>query len=111
MDIIFKTQKLAKIFNSEKALRKEYGADIAKFIKHRMMVLKAAPVLDDVSYRSPERRHELKGARKGTFAVDIRHQYRLIFRPNHNPLPRKEDGGLDLKRITAIIILGVEDYH
>ena len=47
----------------------------------------------------------------GQFAVDLKHPYRLIFKPDHNPLPRKDDGGLDLTQITAIKILGVEDYH
>ena len=47
----------------------------------------------------PERRHELSGNRKGQFAVDLKHPQRLIFEPNHNPLPRRADGGLDLKKI------------
>ncbi len=107
----FRSRKLAKIFNSEKELRKEYGKDMAKTIMRRMMVLKAAPSLADVSHRRPERRHELKGKRKGTFGIDLVHPFRLILEPDHNPLPRKDDGGIDLKKVTAIIILGVEDYH
>ena len=67
--------------------------------------------LDEVSHRPPERRHELSGGRKEEFAVDIKHPYRLVFVPNHNPLPRKADGGLDLGQITAINVVGVEDYH
>ena len=37
--------------------------------------------------------------------------YRLLFEPAHDPLPRKPDGGLDWAGVTAIRILGVEDYH
>ncbi len=109
MDITFKTRKLAKIFNSEKALYNRYGADKAKIIMRRMMLLKAA--LADISHLPPERRHELRGAAKGIFAVDIKHPYRLVFTPNHAPLPLKDDGGIDLNRITAITILAMEDYH
>jgi proteic killer suppression protein len=64
-----------------------------------------------VPVRPPERRHELSGNRKGRFAVDLKHPQRLVFEPNHNPLPRGADGGLDLKKINAVTIIEVEDYH
>ena len=111
MNINFVTQKLTKTFNSEKLLRKEYGSENARIIMRRMMVLRAAPTLENVSHRTPERRHELKGTTKGKFTVDLKQPYRLIFKPNHRPLPKKDDGGIDIKRVTAITILGVEDYH
>lgn len=111
MDITFKNEKLAKIFNSEKNLVREYGSENTKYIKRRMGVLVAASSLAEVSHRPPERRHELKEDKKGKFAIDIKHPYRLVFEPNHSPLPLKADGGLDLRKITAITILGVEDYH
>ena len=77
----------------------------------RMSVLRAAANLDQVPYKKPERRHELSGKRKGTFAVDLKHPFRLLFRPNHDPVPLKEDGGIELKLITSIEIIGVEDNH
>ena len=105
------SEKLAKTFNSEKDLVREYGPENARLIKLRMAVLNAATCLEEVPYRRPERRHELGGNREGQFAVDLKHPKRLVFEPNHNPLPRKTDGGLDLKGIRAITIVGVEDYH
>lgn len=111
MDITFKNEKLARIFNSEKNLVREYGSENARLIKRRMAVLVAVSCLDEVPYRPPERRHELTENRKGQFTVDLKHPYRLIFEPNHSPLPRKTDGGLDLRRITAVTIIEVEDYH
>jgi len=107
----FKSRKLAKVFNSKKELFKKYGKRMGRLIKRRMAVLRAAPTLEDVSHKPPERRHELEGRRKGTFAVDLEHPYRLVFKPDHNPLPRKEDGGIDLRKVTAIMILDVENYH
>lgn len=111
MDVTFKDEKLARAFNSEKNLVKEYGPENAKKIKLRMAVLAEATCLEEVPHRPPERRHELSGERKGQFAVDLKHPQRLIFEPNHDPLPRKADGGLDLKKINAITIIEVEDYH
>jgi len=111
MHITFKSQKLAKTLSSEKTLKRQFKADHAAFIKRRMMVLKAAPTLASVSYLPPERRHQLKGPSKIRFAVDLKHPYRVVFEPNHNPLPLRENGGLDLEKITAITIVAIEDYH
>lgn len=111
MDITFRNEKLAKIFNSEKNLVREYDSENAKKIKQRMAVLMAATCLEEVPSHPPERKHELSGNRKNQFAVDLKHPQRLIFKPNHNPLPRRADGGLDLKRISAVTIIEVEDYH
>ena len=111
MEIVFITSKLDKIFNHESRLIKEYGKENGRTIMRRMAVLKAAVNLDQVPYKKPERRHELSGKRKGTFAVDLKHPFRLLFRPNHDPVPLKEDGGIELKLITSIEIIGVEDNH
>jgi toxin HigB-1 len=111
MDIAFATNKLRKIFNSENELIREYGAEIARVIMRRMSILRAASNLDEVSYLPPPRRHELSGERKGQFAVDLKHPQRLLFKPNHDPVPCKSDGGVDLKQVTAIIILDIKDYH
>lgn len=60
----------------------------------------------------PSRCHELtQGRRSGQLSVDLDHPYRLIFVPNHNPVPEREEGGLDWSQVTAIKILSVEDTH
>ena len=55
--------------------------------------------------------HELKANRAGQLAVNLDQPYRLIFEPADDPLRRKGDGGLDWAKVTAVTILGVEDYH
>ena len=62
-------------------------------------------------YSGPARCHQLKGNRAETFSVDLEHPYRLLFCPNHNPIPVREEGGFDWSQITAIEIIGVEDTH
>jgi len=111
MDIAYKTAKMSKVFNSEGKLVKEYGSDRARRIRMRQDFLRAAANLAQVPVSPPTRRHQLKGDRKGQFAVDLTGNYRLVFEPNHDPVPRREDGGIDLQAITAITILSVEDYH
>lgn len=111
MEILFKSKGLAKAFSSQKALCRKYGAENGKVIMNRMAVLVAAPNLAKVSNLPPEKRHELEGDRKGTFAVWLKYPFRLVFEPYHNPLPKMPNGGLDLDRISSVMILSVEDYH
>ena len=111
MNITFRTRKLEKDFNSGDRLRRAYGERMAKSIQKRMAVLKTAPALTSVPETSPERRHMLQGKRHGQFAVDLDQPYRLVFRPDHDPLPRRDDGGIDVEEVTNIKIVEVVDYH
>ena len=114
MDISFKNKKLAKSFNQRAQLEKKHGVKRAKKIRIRLAELRAAENLMDFwpPKSGPSRCHELAhGQRKGQLSVDLDHPYRLIFIPDHNPVPRREDGGLDWSRVTAVKILGVEDTH
>ena len=111
MDVNFRTAKLEKIFSTRKSLIQVYGKPRAKKIMIRIAVLQAASCLAEVPSLPPERCHELSGEKKGEFAVDLDPSWRLVFCPAHEPVPRKEDGGIDLKKVTAITIISVEDYH
>ena len=111
MDIAFRTRKLERDFNAADALRKSYGTRMARVIMMRMAVLGAARNLELVPTTPPDRRHQLVGNRDEQFAVDLVHRYRLVFKVNHEPVPRKDDGGVDTEQVTAITILDVVDYH
>jgi len=111
VDIEFEKSKLRDVFNNESNLIATYGKENGRKIMRRMSVLRAAKNLEQVSHKKPERRHQLSGKRKDEFAVDLKHPFRLVFRPHHDPIPLKEDGGIDLKLVTSIIIIRVEDYH
>lgn len=43
--------------------------------------------------------------------MDLWGQYRLIFEPDHEPLPELLDGGVDRAKVTKILIREVVDYH
>lgn len=114
MDISFKSKKLAKSFNEGRLLEKTHGANRAKKIRIRMAEFRAAESLMDFwpPKSGPSRCHELiQGRRRGQLSVDLDHPYRLIFAPDHDLVPKREDGGLDWSQVTAIKILGVEDTH
>ena len=102
---------MAKTFNKTKKLRREYGAKMAKVIRRRLDDLADAECLEDMRHL-PGRCHELSGDRKGTLSVDLRKQYRLIFRPRvEGPAPTRPDGGLDWQAVDAIEIVEVDDTH
>ena len=111
MNIVFKTKRIEKDLNFSKRLIKKYGSKITRFIMRRMKVLAAANSLADVPRQPPERCHQLSGDRDEQFAVVIKDQWRLVFVPNHESIPRKEDGGIELSQITAIKIIWIGDYH
>ena len=113
MDINFRSRKLEKEFNLGKQLESVHGSHRAKKIRLRMTEFRAAGCLNDFwpPKSGNNRCHELTGSRKGELSVDLDHPYRLIFTPCHEPIPKKPDGGLDWKQVTAITILGIEDTH
>jgi len=114
MNIRFKHRRLLKEFNEGALLERVHGASRAKKIRIRMKEFRAASTLMDFwpPKSSPGRCHELtQGRRAGQLSVDLDHPYRLIFVPDHNPVPLRDDGGLDWSKVTAIMILGIEDTH
>ncbi len=111
MNIVFARRNLEKAFNSETALKRAFGGRMARTIAMRMAVLRNARTLGMVPVIKPERRHQLEGDRSGQYAVDLVHPNRLVFEPNHNPIPRKKDGGIDTDQVTAITVIEVIDYH
>lgn len=92
-------------------MRATFGKALAERLQQRLAELKAADTLDDISRLPPVRCHELSQDRKGQLAVDLVHPKRLIFEPDHNPAPRRADGGLDWSHVTKICVIEVVDYH
>jgi len=110
MKLSFAGKKLERELTNGAAMARAYG-DRAKRLKLRLDLLAAAPTLSDVPKEPPARLHPLFREWAGHFAVDITGNWRLIFRPNHDPVPTLDTGGPDLKAITAIEIVAVKDYH
>ncbi len=47
----------------------------------------------------------------GEWAARLTANFCLIFELADDPLPRNEDGGIDEKRVIAVRLTRVEDYH
>jgi len=113
LDIGFKSKRLRKQLSEARQLQKVHGKRRARLLQHRLQALQAARSLADFQppFSGPERCHELSGNRRGQLSMDLDHPYRLIFCPDHEPLPRTQEGGLDWSGVTAIRVLAVEDTH
>lgn len=110
MDISFANNRLKKQMENARAMDKAYG-ERAKPLRRRLQVLASAACLADVPAHPPDRRHLLTGNRAGQFAVMLTGNWRLVFEPDHDPLPVLSDGGIDIGAVTAICIIEVTDYH
>jgi plasmid maintenance system killer protein len=107
----FKKKKDLKTFSSEKALITAFGQEQSRKITQRLAEIQAADNLEILHTLPQARAHELTGNRKGQISLDLKQPYRLIIIPDHEVCPRKEDGGLDWKKVTKVKILAVEDTH
>lgn len=91
-------------------MQQRLGKGMAQRLKQRMAELNAADMLADISHLPPPRLHELTN-RNGVFSVNLEYPYRLLLIPANDPIPRKEDGGIENAQVNEIEIIGIEDTH
>jgi hypothetical protein len=76
----------------------------------RLQALGSVEALSDLE-GAAGRCHQLHSDRDEQFAMSITGSLRLVFVPDHDPIPRLQNGGIDRSRVTRIKILEVVDYH
>ena len=86
MNITFGDKKLKKIANDQRKCFQELGQLRGKKFLQRLSDLRVAETLEDVRHL-PGRFHELVGDRKGQWACNLDHPYRLIFKPHEKRRP------------------------
>jgi plasmid maintenance system killer protein len=110
VEISYKSKQLEKKLTDPTKMAKAFGL-LARKVNQRLKDLTDADNLETMRAIQAARCHELKGDRKGELAVDVSGNYRMVFEPNHDPVPRKDDGGLNWEEVTKIQINDIEDYH
>ena len=101
---------MEKACSDDREGARHWGAEHWSRLKRRIASLAGAPTLADMD-GVPGNCHQLRADRAGQFAVDLWGQFRLIFEPDHEPIPDLSDGGIDRARVTKIVIKEVVDYH
>ncbi len=110
IEISWSDHKLEKMCANAKAGQRRWGAEHWKILQRRLASLDAAPTLKDLE-GVPGRCHPLTADRSGQFAMTLWGSFRLVFVPDHDPIPTLPDGGIDRSHVTKISITEVVDYH
>lgn len=110
MKLAYKSTKLEKSLTDDIKLMRTYGG-LAKKIKQRILQFRAAEHLGVLSTLPALRLHQHKGKNKGLWSIDIHQNWRILFKLDHDPVPKKDDGSVILQEITQIKIISIEDPH
>lgn len=98
MDIMYKNKKIEKVCTDAKTGERTYGREMAEKIHQRIDEITAADTVEMMIQFHIGRCHTLSQNRKGQYAVDLVHPYRLVFEKNGD-------------EIQIANILEIVDYH
>lgn len=98
MDITYKSNKIRRICTDAKVADKTYGTKMSEKIQMRIGEIMAADTVEEMVKYRIGRCHPLVNNRRGQYAVDLVHPYRLVF--------EKHDSGIQIAHIIEIV-----DYH
>lgn len=98
MQIAYKNKGIRQACTNATVAEKEYGAEMAEKIDHRIGEIMAADSVEQMIQYRIGRCHPLKGDRKGQYAVDLVHPQRLIFTKRG-------------REIQIVNIMEITDYH
>ena len=98
MDITYKSNKIEKTCTDAKVAERSYGKEMAEKIQMRIDEITAADTIEMMIQFHIGRCHSLSNNRKGQYAMDLVHPYRLVFEKNGN-------------EIQIAHILEIVDYH
>lgn len=98
MDITYNNKKIEKVCTNAKTAERIYGREMADKIHQRIDEISAADTVEMMIKFHIGRCHMLKQNRKGQYAVDLVHPYRLVFEKNG-------------EKIQIANILEIVDYH
>lgn len=96
--IHYKSRKLRKICEDAEVATKAYGLQMAEKLQQRIDEISSAGTVEELVQYRIGRCHSLTGKRKGQYAMDLTHPYRLVF--------SQEDDFTVSVRIEEIV-----DYH
>jgi plasmid maintenance system killer protein len=112
MLIEYKTPQLKKFCETSNLGSRRWGDQVMKMVEQRLYQLKAVRNLEDLRNLAPGANpHPLKGKYAGKFGVHLHGGYRMIFEATNDPSEYETADGVDRRKITAIRILEVKDYH
>lgn len=98
MQIKYDNKAIEKVCTNASYAKKKYGERISELIHQRIDEITAAESIEQMVKFGIGRCHPLHNKRKGQYAVDLVHPYRLVFRKI------KDD-------IKIVCVVEIVDYH
>ena len=98
MEITYKNNKIRKVCCDAKTAERTYGQEMAEKIQQRIQEIEASDSVEMMIRFHIGRCLPLTQNRKGQYALDLVHPYRLVFEKNGN-------------EIQIANILEIVDYH
>ena len=98
LEVKYKNNKIRRECEEYKFSVRSYGKLMADKIHHRIGQIEAIDTVELLIQYSVGRCHELEGNRKGFYAMDLIHPYRLVF--------KVERGYVQIATISEVV-----DYH
>lgn len=108
LEFWFKNKNVRKLCEKRNEAEKKLGADCARKLRARLSDIEAVTRVSELIAGNP---HPLKGDRLEEFALNLAGGCRLVFVPGNEPVPVKDDGGIDWARVTEVCIEYIGDYH
>lgn len=108
MEISYNNKKLKQLCEDKRAMDRQLGTAAARKLRARLSDLDAVARVSDLVVGRP---HPLKGDRAGQFSLSLAGGKRLVFAPNHTPVPVKDDGSIDWACVIRVEIVFIGDYH
>ena len=98
MEVTYKTNKIKKVCTDAKVSDRTCGNEMSEKIQMRIAEIEAADTVEEMIKFHIGRCHPLTNNRKGQYAVDLVHPYRMIFEKHGN-------------KIQVAHIMEIVDYH
>ena len=98
MKISYKSNKIMKVCTDAKVSDRTYGNEMSEKIQMRIGEIEASETVEDMIKYHIGRCHPLTNNRKGQYAVDLVHPYRLVFEKHGS-------------EVQVAHIMEVVDYH
>ena len=98
LEVTYKTNKIKKVCTDAKVSHRTYGNEMSEKIQMRIAEIEAADTVEEMIKFHIGRCHPLTNNRKGQYAVDLVHPYRMVFEKHGN-------------KIQVAHIMEIVDYH
>jgi len=108
LEINIPDDDLRALYEQQRLAVKKLGKPCARKLRGRLSDIAAAAHVRELVAGRP---HPLTGDRQGQFALDLQGAVRLVFVPDHDPVPYFPDGGIDWAQVTRVTIVFIGDYH